>query len=53
MVPEQESELGGEAAWLGKGCEVAVELELALLKGGPQASDEFAAEDTLSRCTKN
>ncbi len=46
VVTEQESEPGGEAAWLGKWCEVAMELELAFMKRGLQTSYELAAEDT-------
>ena len=45
VVTEQDSEPGGEAAWLGKRCEVAVELELAFSEGGLETGDELAAED--------
>ena len=46
VVTEQDSEPGGEAAWLGERCEVAMELKLAFMESSPQASDELAAEDT-------
>jgi hypothetical protein len=46
VVTEQKSEPGGEVAWLGKWCEVAMELERAFTERGLQASDELAAEDT-------
>ena len=45
VATEQESEPGGEAAWLGKWCKVAMELELAFTESSSQASDELAAED--------
>ncbi len=46
VVTEQDSEPGGEAAWLGKRCEVSMELKLALMKRGLEAGDELAAKDT-------
>ena len=45
VVTEEDSEPGGEAAWLEERCEVAVELELAFLERGLEASNELAAED--------
>ena len=46
VVTEEDSEPGGEAAWLSKGCEMAVELELALVERRLETGDELAAEDT-------
>jgi len=46
VVTEQDSEPGGEAAWLGKRCEVAVELELAFVERSPKPGEELAPEDT-------
>ena len=46
VMTEKDSEPGGEAAWLGERCEVAVELELAVTERSLEASDELAAEDT-------
>ena len=45
VVAEQDSEPGGEAAWLCKRCEVAVELELAFSERRLQAGKELATED--------
>jgi hypothetical protein len=49
VVTEQNSEPCSEAAWLGEGCEVAMELELAFAERGLEADDELAAEDNLRR----
>ena len=46
VVTEQDSEPGGEAAWLGERCELAVELELALVERRLETGDELATEDT-------
>ncbi len=46
VVTEQDSEPGSEAAWFGKRCEVAVELELAFAERRLEAGEELAAEDT-------
>ena len=45
VVTEEDSEPGGEAAWLDERCEVAVDLELAFLERGLESGDELAAED--------
>jgi hypothetical protein len=44
-VTVQDSEPGGEAAWFGKGCEMAVELELTLVERCLETGDELATED--------
>ena len=46
VMTEKHSDPGGEAAWLGKRCEVSMELKLALMKRGLETSDELAAKDT-------
>ena len=45
VVTEQNSKPGGEAAWLGEECEMAMELELAFAARGLQSCDELASED--------
>lgn len=45
VVTEQDSEPGGEAAWLGKRCEVTMELELAFVERCLQAGEKLAPED--------
>jgi hypothetical protein len=45
IVTEQASEPSSEAAWLSQRCEMAVELEMAILKRSLQPCDELAAEN--------
>lgn len=44
-VTEQDSETGGEAAWLSERCEMSMELELAFMERCLEACGELAAED--------
>ena len=46
VMAEQKSQPGGEGARFSKRQEVAVELELACMKGGLESGDKLAAEDT-------
>jgi len=47
VVPEQDSEPRGEAAWLSERCERSMKLKLAIKERGLETSDELAAEDTF------
>jgi len=44
-VTEQASEPSSEAAWLGQRCEMAVEMEVAIVERSLQPCEELAAED--------
>ena len=45
IVTEQASEPSSEAAWLGQRCEMAVEMEVAIVERSLQPCEELAAED--------